>query len=126
MEQNTGYRKITKAELQALGFVFPAEKYKQHVAFARQYYPGTATSMVMVMNSEYNDQSYENSLQYILVYDKNGDELLPYKDLAKNCRSAWMDLPIPGVDKYNNESNEQLDDIVIPLSVGIPELYIKQ
>lgn len=119
------YRKVTRQELEALGFVFPTEKYKEHIAFARKYYPKEATSLVLAINSEYNDNTYDNRLSYVIAYNKDGNELPPLKETAKECRQKWFELSIPGMGKYGYESMEQIEDVVIPLADSMPELYIK-
>lgn len=124
--KNYGYRKVTRQELEALGFLFPTDKYKEHIAFARKYYPKEATSLVLVINSEYNDNTYDNRLSYVIAYNKDGNELPPLKETAKECRQKWFELAIPGMGKYGYESQEQIDDIVIPLLDNVPELYIKE
>ena len=119
------YRKLTTKDLEALGLVIPSNKYKEHIAFAKKYYPLEATSLVLVVNSEYNDNTYDNRLSYVIVYNKDGNELPPLKATAKECRQQWFELPIPGFRKYGGgESDEPLDDIVIPLN-GFPDLYMK-
>jgi hypothetical protein len=119
------YRKVTRQELEALGFVFPTDKYKEHIAFARKYYPKEATSLVLAINSEFNDNTYDNRLSYVIAYNKDGNELPPLKETAKECRQKWSELSIPGMGKYGYESMEQIEDIVIPLADSIPDLYIK-
>jgi hypothetical protein len=124
-KSENNYRKVTRVELEAIGFVFPTDKYKEHITFARKYYPKEATSIVIVINSEYNDNTYDNRFSYLLAYNKNGDELPPLKETAKECRQKWFNLSIPGmINGY--ESNEHIENIVIPLSDSIPDLYIKE
>lgn len=122
IKKENNYRKLTPQELKLLGFVFSTDKYKEHIDFARQYYPKEATSLVLVINSEYNDSAYNNTIAYVIVYNKQGDELPPLKETAKECRKKWFELSIPGT----RESNEHIDDIVISLSNIVPELYIKE
>jgi hypothetical protein len=124
--KNDKYRLVTRQELEALGFLFPTDKYKEHIAFARKYYPKEAASLVLVINSEYNDNTYDNRLSYVIVYNKDGNELPPLKETAKECRQKWFELAIPGMGKYGYESQDQIDDIVIPLLDNVPELYIKE
>lgn len=126
MSTKEKYRKVTRKELESLGFVFFTDKYKEHIAFARKYYPKEATSLVLCINSEYNDETYDNRLQYVIAYNKDGNELPPLKETAKECRQKWFELSIPGMGKYGYESQEQIDDIVIPLSDTIPDLYVKE
>lgn len=122
------YRRATLQDLAKIGYVPNISKYSKHMDFAKKYYPPEATTMVMVVNSEYNDSTYDNELSYILVYDMNGDELTPIKVKAKECRENWYTLPIPNTTSgcYSNlESEEPLEDVVIPLNNEIPEFYIK-
>ena len=125
------YRRATLQDLAKLGYVFNTQKYSEHIAFAKKYYPPEATTMVMVVHSEYNDCTYDNSFQYVIVYDKDGNELPPLKKTAKECRANWNidNLPIPNTrdgDYGSAESDEPLNDVVIPLTTEVPELYIKE
>jgi hypothetical protein len=127
----SSYRRSTLQDLAKIGYVPNTQKYSAHIAFAKKYYPPEATTMVMVVHSEYNDSTYENSFQYIIVYDMDGDELPPLKKTAKECREHWTTeyLPIPNTHHGHYgvpESNEPIGDVVIPLTVDIPELYIKE
>jgi hypothetical protein len=127
----SSYRRATLQDLAKLGYVPNTQKYSEHIAFAKNYYPPEATTMVMVVHSEYNDCTYDNSFQYVIVYDKDGNELPPLKKTAKECRANWNidNLPIPNTrdgDYDSAESDEPLDDVVIPLTTEVPELYIKE
>lgn len=125
------YRKATLEDLAKLGYVPNTEKYNTHIEFAKKYYPPEATTMVMSIHSEYNDCTYDNSFQYIIVYDKDGNELPPLKKTAKECRERWSTeyLPIPNTSSGHygeSESDHPVDDVVIQLTIDIPELYIKE
>jgi hypothetical protein len=125
------YRRATLQDLAKIGYVPNTQKYSTHIAFAKKYYPPEATTMVMTVHSEYNDCTYDNSFQYIIVYDIDGNELPPLKKTAKECREHWTTeyLPIPNTHHGHygaSESEEPLEDVVIPLTVDIPELYIKE
>jgi hypothetical protein len=127
----SSYRRATLQDLAKLGYVPNTQKYSEHIAFAKKYYPPEATTMVMVVHSEYNDCTYDNSFQYVIVYDKDDNELPPLKKTAKECRANWNidNLPIPNTSSGHygaSESDEPLDDVVIPLTIDIPELYIKE
>ena len=127
----SSYRRATLQDLAKLGYVPNTQKYSEHIAFAKKYYPTEATTMVMVVHSEYNDCTYDNSFQYVIVYDKDGNELPPLKKTAKECRANWNidNLPIPNTrdgDYGSAESDEPLNDVVIPLTTEVPELYIKE
>jgi hypothetical protein len=125
------YRRATLQDLAKLGYIPNTQKYSEHITFAKKYYPPEATTMVMVVHSEYNDSTYDNSFQYVIVYDKDGNELSPLKKTAKECRANWNidNLPIPNTrdgDYGSAESDEPLNDVVIPLTTEVPELYIKE
>jgi hypothetical protein len=125
------YRRATLQDLAKIGYVPNTQKYSTHIAFAKKYYPPEATTMVITVHSEYNDCTYDNSFQYIIVYDVDGNELPPLKKTAKECREHWTTeyLPIPNTHHGHygaSESEEPLEDVVIPLTVDIPELYIKE
>ena len=125
------YRRATLEDLAKLGYVPNTQKYSEHIEFARKYYPPEATTMVMSIHSEYNDCTYDNTFQYIIVYDREGNELPPLKKTAKECREHWTTeyLPIPNTVNGNYgryESDEPMDDVVIPLTTDVPELYIKE
>ena len=121
------YRKVTQQELELFGFKLPKTnevQYKNTIDFIKKHYPSTAQSIRFVINSEYNDNTYDNTLKYIVVYNKNGDELLPNKATATECRNKWWELEYPGSNNY--ESNDVIEDIILPLSISsIPDLYIK-
>lgn len=122
------YRKATAEELAMFLKIKDMSKYKRHIDFAKRYYPSEAYTMTLVVHSEYNDSSYDNQLQYVIVHDKDGNELPPIKKTAKECRSGWESLTIPGSfsgNYGNNESEEPMEDVVIPLSQELPEFYVK-
>jgi hypothetical protein len=83
----SSYRRATLQDLAKLGYVPNTQKYKEHIEFARKYYPPEATTMVMTIHSEYNDCTYDNSFQYVIVYDKDGNELPPLKKTAKEKKA---------------------------------------
>jgi hypothetical protein len=125
------YRRATLEDLAKLGYVPNTEKYMTHIEFAKKYYPSEATTMAMHVHSEYNDSTYDNTFQYIIVYDMDGNELPPLKKTAKECRERWTTeyLPIPDTSSGHysaSESDDPMDDVVIQLTIDIPELYIKE
>lgn len=123
------YRKATLEELSAIGYVPNKSKYEKHIAFAQKYYPPNAATMIISINSVYNDNTYDNSMRYIIVLDKDGNELPPLKATAKKCREEWHVLPIPGTRAgvYSTfETEEHMDEVVIPLGTEIPEFYVKE
>jgi hypothetical protein len=91
-------------------------------AYVRTYYPQNATSAVIVVASQYNDQDYDNEIRYIDVFDANGDELTPLKEKRDKARIALESLSLP--DEMDT-TNDELDDITIFLGEQqIPALYV--
>jgi hypothetical protein len=123
------YKKLTESELKLLGITTPSAAYKLHRDFAKRYYPSNATTMVLALDSEYNDNTYENNIKYVVVYDVDGNELPPLKATAKQCRDGWIELNIPGTSNicgYSpNESRDEMSDLIIQLTNVLPELYVK-
>lgn len=122
------YRKTTAEELAKAGVVSNNDKHMKHINFAKKYYPAEAHTMTLVVYSEYNDSTYDNGLQYVLVHDKDGNELPPLKKTARECREGWTHLKIPNtcVGHYgDNETEEPMEDVVIQLVDELPEFYVK-
>ena len=126
------YKKLTESELKLLGITAPSAAYKLHIDFAKKYYPSNATTMVLALDSEYNDNTYENTIKYVVVYDVDGNELPPLKATAKQCRDGWIELNIPGTsvicgysETGGRESLDQMSDLIIQLTNVLPELYVK-
>jgi hypothetical protein len=128
----SSYRKITPKESELLGLTRDKEKNQPYVDFVKKYYPSNSYSMTMVFSSEYNDCNYDNSLKYILVFDKEGNELLPIKSTAKECREKWYDLPSPIKPNYNYhgecksfQTDDQIENYSIFLNSDL-DLYVKE
>jgi hypothetical protein len=123
------YRKLTESELKLLGITTPSAAYKLHRDFAKRYYPSNATTLVLALDSEYNDNTYNNTIKYVVVYDVDGNELPPLKATAKQCRDGWSKLDIPGTSEIcgygPHESREEMSDLIIQLTNELPELYVK-
>lgn len=124
------YKKLTESELKLLGITTtPSAAYKLHRDFAKRYYPSNATTMVLALHSEYNDNTYDNNIKYVVVFDVDGNELPPLKATAKQCRDGWSELDIPGTSNicgYSaHESREEMSDLIVSLTNELPELYVK-
>ena len=121
------YRKLTNQELQNLlspyglkdtskGITTP----KNYLDYFKTYYPPSAFSALVSYHSEYNDNTYDNTVAYVAIYDEKGDELLPIKGKGKAARAEWSNM-------FNNteDSNEPLEDRVILIKTPkLPDLYI--
>lgn len=124
------FSRVSIETLESMGVTFPKkEDYVVYREFAKKYYPNNANKMVIVINSEYNDNSYDNSFSYILVYDKDGNELVPNKNTAHECRDNWHTLIVSVVNGggggFLYETRKPVGDITIPLVDIEFELYCK-
>lgn len=90
--------------------------------YVKKYYPPSAAAVHIQYHSEYNDSDYDYSIQYLGVYDKSQNELLPLKATAREARALWADLPL----KTSGYATGMQEDEIIPLNGGLPELYVKE
>jgi len=123
------YRQLTKEELKSVFAILQAsfsksdgEHQNAYRDFVKKYYPASASYALVNIDSEYNDNTYDNSISYVAVFDENGDEILPLKATADEARRQWRSLPCP------TESLEPVEDkIVVPVkNTELPKLYIKE
>jgi hypothetical protein len=110
-----GYRKLSTEELRSFG-INTSDKYKQIIDHVKKYYPNTANRALLLLDSEYDDEYYNNKVKTILVFDKEGNELVPTKGKSLEARN------IPYIGDLE-QTNQYLEDIVVYLDV--PELYVK-
>jgi hypothetical protein len=86
-------------------------------AWVNQYYPESAYSVLIMFNSEYDDCWYETSLKCILVFDKDGNELVPNKGMSERARWNYPDVMLSLYYWNHNSSyfNDKVEDLVINL-----------
>ncbi len=128
------YRKLTQDEIKSLLTRFGSKLDKsndnelsKYQGYAKKYYPSETVSFLVSYNSEYNDEGYDVSVQYVAAYDVNGNELLPLKDTAKEAREKWSDTFYRECTSNYGSFQEPVDDLVINLvKPKLPELYVKE
>lgn len=120
------YRKLTKAEIEDITSVMKSskrfsEKQKQELKqYIDKYYPNdNIAAAVFQFSNEYNDQGYEHKTQYLMVIDREGNEVYPIQRTAREARRLW-DTFI-----YIDETEHELDDETVYFTEVIPELYVK-
>lgn len=120
------YRKLSKTELKVLygnlRAVFDSEKeeYVQIKNLVIRYFKN-AHSIIVNINSEYNDNDYDNRIAGVFVYDENDVEC----GLTREQRESFND-EFSQIDTYINTSEEELDDVVLYVSDKMPDIYIKE
>jgi len=83
----------------------------RELRFIKHYYPDTADMVKVFTDNEYNDEGYSVSVRYVKVMDANGDEILPLKETADECRENWDAFNIPhSDDDYGDSFNEPVEN----------------
>lgn len=123
----TGFKLLTQKDLETLGIKAQLDKqtsdsYSRYRDFVRTYYPHNAALAEVMVDSEYNDNTYDNQIQMLVVYDETGDELVPNKDTARKCREEMRMLGMPG-GKY--DSSEPEESFFVQMDPKFPDLYVK-
>lgn len=125
------YRKLDETELRRLAEHLPSRFEtkarqnpldKQIIAHVQKYYPAGTCSAVLTINSEYNDEGYNCSAGCLVVYDRDGEEMLPTKATASESRKQWQSFNIPD----STDENPPEDRAVLINAPKIPDLYIKE
>lgn len=84
----------------------------------RKYFP-KASSILVTVNSEYNDNGYDNVVGSVFVYDSKDVELGLDMEARRKFLNEFPSVNIPG-------SEEPMEDIVMLVTQKIPEIYIKE
>lgn len=120
-----GYKKLSRVELEELyrnlrGYFDGHDKYADVIAVVRKHFKEPC-SVLLSIASEYNDNTYDNELAGVYVYDSKNNEM----GLSMDDRSRFIIEAKKSVG-YIEESQEELEDIVIYISKELPEVYIKE
>lgn len=119
------YRRLTDDELFELyknlsGVYSNKEKYSDVVMIVNKYFKDPQSILINV-DSEYNDNTYDNRVAGVFVYGAKDIEI----PLSRSDRDKF-NLEIQNLDLYLEETPEQMEDnIVIYVSKRLPEIYIK-
>jgi hypothetical protein len=123
------YRKLTETELTTYGItktlaVSKSDLHTSYRNFVKKYYDGSAVLVEVVVHSEFNDNTYDNDVRMVVVYDAFGDEVVPRKDTAKQCRAEMVSLRLGGGPE-SYESREPAESFFVQMNPTLPELYVK-
>lgn len=121
------FKLLTQKDLEVLGIKAQFDKqtsdsYSRYRDFVRAYYPSSAAIAEVLIDSEYNDSTYDNQVQMVVVYDKNGDELVPNKGTAKRCREEMRLLGVPD-SRY--ETRDPEESFFVQMNPTFPDLYVR-
>lgn len=119
-------RKLSKPELQKLSKVLTAafsdtDKHADIAAFVKDHYPQTAVLAQVHIDSEYNDNTYDNRIGYIEVRDRDGVELFPKN--GREASAAQKNLELPVCYDTPEAVSEPVTVYIAP--VELPTLYVE-
>lgn len=75
-------------------------------AFVKEHYPSTAFYAIVRFNSEYNDCTYDNHPQSLMVFDNKKEEILPKKACTQKIADLLSEIPC-------DETNEEREDLTV-------------
>lgn len=119
------YKKLNRDELQSLwknlkSLFEDAETYSNVIALVKRYFKN-AHSIFISVDSEYNDQNYDNRLNAIYVYDENGVEC----GLTRDEREKFT-IETSNLDLGVTETDGPMEDIILYVNDTLPEVYVKE
>src|SRR4051812_6700437 len=85
------YRKLSKEEVKNImncKFEQPPKTVKDHLS---KYYPNQASKVTLIVDSDYNDSTYDNTVVGMIVLDKDGTELTPVKGKSIEARTEFIE-----------------------------------
>lgn len=110
------YRKLNLEELKQYGISVGGLEAGRLKKIYGDYFNGEIKPIkaLLVVNSEYNDEGYENQVRRIVFYDKNDNELLPVKSKSRAFYTLNFDML--------ENSEEPIEDKIVFLET--PDLYV--
>lgn len=116
------YRKLTAEELASYGIKLNNNKITQLLSIYKNFFDKAIVphKCLLIVDSEYNDNTYDNKLMKVIFYDNDSNELIPLKTKSREFHTINYynyDINIAG------ETSEQIEDEVVLLQT--PDLYIK-
>lgn len=121
------YKKLSDVELKELyanlqGYFGVPTKYGKLISLVNEYFVNP-TSILLDVDSEYNDSTYDNKVISVYVYGEHDIEI----PLTQIDRQKFS-VDVRGV-LYNlvpDETNDPLESVVIYVKKELPEIYIKE
>ncbi len=129
------YRKLTNDEILAITSQI---RYSDCIDYdvirdlITEFYGSEAHKVICSYGSEYNDETYDLSLQSVQVFDKAGNEIERKGEDDDEIENKWLDAKyeIQRIADLGSEDDSACFDITIfmdeKLQPAIPELYIKE
>jgi hypothetical protein len=121
-EGKMGYRKLTDEEVKNMLNCRTDGAPKWVKDYLSKYYKQdfTISKVILLVDSEYNDSSYDNKIVGLIALDKEGNEISPIKGKSVEARAAFISL-----DERLEESYNPMENISYLIG-NLPELYVKE
>lgn len=100
------FRKLSDEELKSYGIALNKPS-KQVVDYLEKYYGSNWGRCVFIVDSEYNDEGYNNEISSVVVFDENGNEIVPKVGLSLNARKN-----LPYIEVNDGNGYSEASDIV--------------
>lgn len=123
----TKYRKLDQAELKKLwenlsGFFAKDEyRYTNLIKLVEKHFPVGAATILISVSSEYNDETYDNSINSVSVYDKDDMEIPLSRINRDEFNKSVLNLYL-----ITDGTDDSMKDIVIYINKQIPDIYIEE
>lgn len=116
------YRKLTEKEVEAIcnSNTNCPEWVQNHI---NKYYPIAAVKVTVLVDSEYNDEGYDNKYVGLVVFDKDNNELPPIKGKSLEARESFINNA-PYCGYSDDEFPEEAENETYLLNGKLPDLYI--
>ena len=118
----TEYRQLSEQELKLMGINLGCPtKLKTWV---KKYYHTSANKILVILNLEYNDSSYDYRGCTILVFDNDGNELIPAKGNSIEARIAINNFYASDFG-LSDEIYDLPEQSQLIYYLNTPELFVK-
>lgn len=122
------YKKLSETELKELyvnlqGYFGVIQKHSKLVSIVNKYFPD-AQSILIEVDSEYNDETYDNSVRSVWVYGAKDIEIPLSRSNRELFNEEIQRLPYNLVPENTNDPIDV--SIVIYVNKTLPEIYIKE
>lgn len=119
------YKKLNEAQMKELyvnlrGFFDNQGKNAPLIKLVNSYFVGAASVLVKV-DSEYNDSTYDNKFTGVYVYDSKDVEIPLSRADREKFQSALNGISV----NVPEETDEPLEDFVIYTAKDLPVVYIE-
>ncbi len=122
LQMSMNFRLLNVDELKQYGINIDQTKITKLTNIYTQYFDKSVKpcKALIIVNSEYNDEGYNNKVSRVVFYDENDNELIPLKGQSRKFHSKtdWYDIDI-----CEDSENEIEDQIVF---MNPPALYVRE